>query len=480
MVQVLDHRESYEWFGNFWFPENADIIFAGKINYSADSGIKITLFIEKSIFELCREIDKSNKDLKVGNEESTFIYKSDTRIKKNIMHANVTGDKENCQITLCDITLFMQKTFNFSLSTYNCHCAYLIKGYHFRDLQFDKVCVVYDKCFEKLFFSSNYREQALKKMQGSNIKIGDYKIKTDFQYSYGIFSNSEKIADKLIGSEETIAKIKTLLLNSNVTLPDKIDFVIELNKRNTQLSDFINFIHEEWNLVWQILLDDMLLCQNLWVYENNNSTASRCYVLLNQKYKKTLKSIDYNYLTIYSFAEEVENFSNIEPVIQNWVMMVKDVQYEYSIILETIRRIIIDRQKIDRAKFLMLYATITAFIGLDNVKARKEIKTLIEKYAFKEWGDSLTKTLNLPNDNKDTFDESISKIRGCIVHPKNNSKKEKIYVSIIQDDIQLNNIYAHLCGLFIKAVLAKIGIKDSVALEKYTMQLISRRVFFQF
>lgn len=79
----IDFNKSYEWYGDFWFPDSKEQKFSGKIKYTPENGVSFLCYTDLSPL---------NKGY----------------VCKKIMHANVRDDRTNFSITLFDVMFELQ------------------------------------------------------------------------------------------------------------------------------------------------------------------------------------------------------------------------------------------------------------------------------------------------------------------------------------------------------------------------------------
>lgn len=69
-ISILDHSEKYEWEGTFWFPENEEKRFSGKVTYTPDKGVRFELFSISDFADLKRDVLSKKRLFAVVNSQN--------------------------------------------------------------------------------------------------------------------------------------------------------------------------------------------------------------------------------------------------------------------------------------------------------------------------------------------------------------------------------------------------------------------------
>lgn len=167
------------------------------------------------------------------------------------------------------------------------------------------------------------------------------------------------------------------------------------------------------------------------------------------------------------------NLSVIEKPILEWFVISNDEQYKP--VLHGIQRALQGKNEmVDTPQYVSLVAEIETFLDLQGEK-NKKIDRLIELYADPEGKDGFLELATDKSGNK-VIGLWFHEIRNAIVHPKSGREKYKgKYWKGASDPFTIQKAYAHLSGLYLKAILLHLGNINHDHIDKYAKKYIGIR-----
>lgn len=468
-TQHLNQTSSYEWIGTFWFPDNKEDKFSGKISYTSDKGIQLSLSTDK----------------KIGRFSNDFI-------SKKIMHAVVDGEKP-AYLSLVNVWLSPQVTIgNPTITVLKGGSELLVHGRWLENLNFPKMAFEYDDFFNNFFLLSVKKERdAIKFSKGNPLCIASQCTINMSFFSSGtsIFSADDLDVVFFADEEEKLEQLK------KVSKPIIEDGSYSFYKR--EKNNFVTIISDDggsnsirkkewiWRQFWEMVADHSILIKHVWVYIQyidkdsiiRNSRQPALYSYDNKDYDDKAILLPHRPINIYSFDEKASDLSVIENTIKKWFEISQDKKF--LPVVHGIRRVLNSYNKMaDTTQYVSLIAEIETFLDLTDQKDG-DIDKLVELYASSEWKESFLKIANNKSKNE-TIGKWAHNVRNSIAHPKTCKKKAKgKYWKIASDPFQLQKVYAHLSGLYIKAVFLYLGGINNEHIEKYIKKFIERRISYK-
>lgn len=462
--KALEHNESYEWTGLFWFPENEENKFSGTVTYSPESGIQIELL--------------------------TTNFLSEDNLNRKLVYGAVTGDVTN-SITLINVSLNLG-TMHFgqtSVRVISGTAEYLLQGFMVDELTFDSIHIQYEEQLENIFFRPVFRERDILAYENSEISPGEgIKISMSLN-SQGTGVYSEHDIDTIFWSHNE-EKFKEFKASMAKFLEDKS---LKLFKRTSLFSTFkiekpestlreLCSIEEQWRSFWELLLDQELLSGSIWLKvpyqrEGDDKICTEMVPILRNHYKSIKRNkkrsatiLQHLAININSFGGPRHALSVVNPAMTWWLQRKNDPSWN-PVIYGVTRILKRKRQLAETPHYISLLAEIQTFLNLLN-KEPENLDTLINQYATDEWKNSLSEILPLQGD---TLGKFLSDIRNAIVHPKGADLKYKRQLPIIQEINLFQKVFAYLAGLYVQAFLQEMGSISDDSIQKYIKQFIDFR-----
>lgn len=463
--KALDHFESYEWTGLFWFPESEDNKFSGTVRYSPESGIQLELL--------------------------TMEFSDSEKFHKKLLHGAVTGEVTN-SISLLNVSLDMG-TMHSGQSFIRVHrgtAGYLLQGFLVNELTFESLDLQYEEQFENIFFTPAHKERQIIAYENTQaMPDKDTKISMSMNWQGAGMYTEEDIATTFWSrNEEKYKEFKAamagFLEDDSFKLHKRTSLfpIFKIEKPNSSLQELFT-VEDKWRAFWEFLTDRELFPKNIWLkieytMQGRDTIFNEMVPLLRNYYKPIRTSqkrsafiFQYLPINMMSFGDTWHDLSVIDSAITKWFTLKNNpdwnpVMYGLARILRRKRRLA------ETPHYIGLVAEIQIFLNLLN-KEPENLNTFIDAYATEEWKASLFKLL--PLQQKETLGKFLSDIRNAIVHPKGAAEKYKRQLSIIHDLHLFQKIFAHLAGLYVQAILQELGSISSDSISKYVKQFIDAR-----
>ena len=460
----LDQNSKYEWIGTFWFPDNESYIFSGKVTYSPEQGIKLKLMLKSETFPDFNTRFMSGK----------------------LMHATVTGEKPG-NVSLFNIWLNRTK---FTLgcpmvSEWTGGAELLIAGHLFENNVINKILIAYDDCFNNIFLESSQRAY-------DSLRIGESEpitleegctIGMDLS-SWGEGFGSVKELDSLIWASDKTKMEKLKAVAKPIIEDGDFSFF-----KRTEENLFVSFamknkgfesyrkVEFAWRQFWQFIADQNISIKKVWVdilgQNEKNKRVSALFSDYGQHLAGKKPPSQYQLpITINSFGEEGSqlNLGAIEKPILEWFRISNDEQYK-PVLHGILRAMRGKNEMVDTPQYVSLVAEIETFLDLLG-EENTNVDRLIELYAFQEWKNDILELATDKSENE-TIGQWFHEIRNAIAHPKSGLKKSGgKYWKGASDPFLIQKAYAHLSGLYRKAILLHLGNINPDHIDKYAKEYI--------
>ena len=469
----MDQNTNYEWIGTFWFPDQEKDKFSGKVTYSPEHGIKLKLIL-------------SREHALIHDVNAGFL-------SRKIMHATVSGIKTG-YITLVNVWLSKPASTMGGTVVYtrNGGAELLITGPLLENDQFNTICIAYDDCFNNIFLESIHRtSDSLKFAKSHPIALtSDCTMKMDL-FSEGEPMDSVEDLDSVIWAldkmkMEKLKKVaKPIIEDGDFSFfqRDQGHLLVLFSMQNKGFDSFRE-VEFTWRQFWQLIANRHISIKQVWVHisvENSEGDKrNQGFPTLFSDYvqkdagRKAPRQFQLP-ITINSFGEESSdlNLGVIEKTLKEWFRISDDDRFKP--VLHGIRRILENKTKmVDTSRYVSLVAEIETFLDLQGEKNTK-VNRLVELYADQEWIDCILELATDKSENE-TIGQWFHGIRNVIVHPKSSQKKSGgKYWSVASDPFQIQKAYAHLSGLYLKAILLSLGDINPRHIDKYTRKYILSR-----
>ena len=470
----LNHFESYEWTGLFWFPESRDKQFSGKITYSPEIGIQVEIVTTSSLSEKGK----------------------DRTIARKLMHGIVDGVSV-CHLTLINIRLssFTIKHADPPIRTFKGVASFLLQDIFDLDaLSFDVVEFRYEKQFENIFFFRGKENALLAYNKGPKVTLDG-----GIEISMSKSSNATPVLSKddldtIFWSEndEKFQEFKNAFQNLiqegifEVYRRTTLFPTFKVTQPQSTIDDLLK-IEEKWRTFWELLIDSRLFPTSIWLNVNRfGDTVDADGNPITIPYKESISILKNYYkpikitegdvsfhslpINIGSFSGGPNDLSVVKSAMAYWFLILDDPKWHS--VLYGVKAILSKTGYPDTDRYVALIAEIETLLELLDHK-NKDLDFFIDTYASAKWKQQLSGALvKLKNDSLGSF---LKGIRDVIAHPKAAGKAKGKYWDVAKDPILLQIPYAYLAGLFIQVILQQFDSLSAEAIEKYVDQFIQRR-----
>ncbi len=284
-----------------------------------------------------------------------------------------------------------------------------------------------------------------------------------------------------VNEKTHLEKIKTAVKSImedgdfHLFLRKKDYLVVTFSIENKGLDPFRE-VEFNWRHLWQFIADQRISIKIARVNISDQNHSFPALLSDGGQQEKGCKASSQNDLpiSINSFGEESSdlNLGIIEKTIQKWFRISSDDKYKP--VLHGIRRALQNKNKmVDTIYYVSLVAEIETFLDIQGEK--NTVDRLVELYADQDWKDGFMEFGTCKSE-KETIGKWFHEIRNVIVHPKSGKKKSGgKYWRVASDPFQLQKAYAHLSGLYLKAILLSLGGINPDHIDEYTRKYILNR-----
>lgn len=467
----LRQNESYEWYGTFWFPIEDDEEteqFSGKLSYTPDSGIKISI---SSIATGLK--DALERDL----------------ITKKIMHGVVHGD------TLMTFTLFnVFLSKHGSFGNPNINIMEGLAGYLVADtlLETDEVAGIsceYDDHLNNFFMirkkvDSNElsKQPALQLNDKLELSVitpfsGETVYKDELETIF--YSHEEEAMNEMREALNPILeKHPYSFINKN---KQNVSFNFKCKDELSSLKEITKHEHYFRNFIESMIDHKVNLNQLMVRIMDNEDNKTSLYSALWSPYyqrKDARKPSHFHMLKIKlsTFSNGEYKLSNIQKSLENWISLNQNI--EWKRVLSSLDKAFCCKDTLsETTHYASLVSEIETFLDLIEAE-NTHLDTLINTYAS-EWWISEFEKLSNPTRNTETLGKWAQEVRNVIVHPKSCKKKSNgKYWNLANDEMFLQSLYAYLSGLLLKAFINEQMEVDLIPLEEYCQNFIKTRIYY--
>jgi hypothetical protein len=471
MILKLNHDQQYEWTGTFWFPEAMDVEFAGKVLYTPEKGVRISLF---------------------NTTGNGFHRKS-----KYIMHGIVRHDEKTISITLFEVFLQATDTTLGGVWSENIEgwARALVAGRLLDNLNISGLCLDYDDSFYNFLmydkeisvaamFSDNPATVDKVKFCLTTVRALGRNMVTPDDFDNIICSFTPK-------SKKVIYKFKQLVkpfLNQHkyeLLWRTDANIGVHINAGRKKLPDYRK-IERIWRWFWNVLLGFPVATPRCWVHiteKINNTNICNTLPMLSSDYrppKRQRKQCPHHMslpINIRTFSQNADLGVFNKP-LERWFAIHRDKNWQTLIfgVMEIIER---DSGIIQQKEYVILVSYIETLQNLQGKAKSSDLNGFISAYASKEWISNIEKLTKFKPAEDGNIGKCLCEIRNAIVHPKAHLKKNGKYYDIANEEFLLQNIYGNLVGLFMKAFMLEIFEIPDKAMERYLNVFIGPRASFQ-
>jgi len=472
--ESLNYRESYEWVGTFWFPSEPQKKFSGKITYSFENGIRLSLM---------GSLESRNDALK------SYLMKKNYLAKK-VLHAVVKNNSGTTPMTIFNVGLSVGFTLGgISTSSLNGRARLLVMGELLTDFNFDRYQVRYNKQFNNIFFWDHEnnpidfaKNPPIAINGGLEISIAasskNKLVVSPDEFENLFWSYDAEEFQKFMQQVRPLLK-KDFLLFARHSVEPSVCFV----KKGISITDFIE-LERRWRRFWRLISDGEIWVESSALgipmmgsefqgeYKFAQILAGFYQPKDQRESDRIIQELPINFT---HFKGKPYDLSNVSACISIWLDLNKDEKWRS--VFYGVERILKARsQSIDSSKFVSLVADIETFLDLIG-HPKGNLDELIEIHASQNWRKGFKK---LSGPISETAGKWAKEIRNAITHPKAASRKANgKYWKIATDVPLLNKVYCYLSALLIKGVLSHLNTFEEVDLERYTQDFIHRRASFE-
>ena len=459
LKDAFNSNESYEWHGQFWFPDEKDSYgqLFGKAYYTPEQGINF-------------ELRSDNKELL--NKKG---------LTKKIMYGKLIG-KTNIVLTFFEVILF--RGFGFSHGTEFIVCrgqAKALASGVIKDTSILSISLEYDNHFKNFFFSDEEAE-ALKISDRKSIITNDnYEIKFEVD-SHGQAINPDEL-DVIFWSPDK-KRLKELkkamqphLQNGSIYHRKAIRSIVKIQATSGTVSLKELMTKEKvWRNYFEMLIDNPISTKQAWIEykDNNNSTCKSnflSHVFVNKNTHNDPPPKVHLKINLSKFKRSRMSILTLQKSFKNWSDINNNQKWKPA--LEGIRRLIGCRQTIiDTPDFSSLISDIETFLDLTQSNTKANCDSLITLYAPKKWQQEYC---NIACNPAETLGQWTADIRNAIVHPKSALRKQKFW-KIASDPVMLHTVYSYVGAILIKGILEHLGGIKKQDLDNFLYAFIQNRL----
>ncbi|MDX2084312.1 MAG: hypothetical protein SFZ03_02865 [Candidatus Melainabacteria bacterium] len=357
--QVLNHFSTYEWTGQFWFPETEEQKFFGKVTYSPEKGIQIELLTTHLISD-----DDLNKKLLYGAVLGEIIGP--------ITLFNVSLNRKGTELKTC--TRILKGTAGF-----------LLQGSLAEKPYFDSLEIEYEKPFESIFLTHSKKEIEIRELLGK------------FSFSPETGSTISLIID---------------------TWPTSI---LKIDRTQSSLQELF-LIEDHWRSFWELMIDREVFPEHIWLRIPQAMPLpllKNYYAPIKKNSEPFPLTLEHLPINILAYKKSKNNLSIIRKSLKKWFERKNDPKW--SSVIYGIRRLIKNRRTpADRAFYVSLLYEIETFLK-ETRESDTKLEQLIKKYARNDWKSKISKLLTTSKDSR-PLGKSLKEIRNVIVHPTSNER----------------------------------------------------------
>lgn len=471
-MHKLDHRNSYEWMGTFWFPDKSDERFAGKLSYTPEQGISVFILnISKKRF---------------GNKQ------------KIIMHGVVRHDNESVPITLLE-TFF--QTVGVNISTISSEG---VKG-SARALVFGEVLDKFNVSGLYIDYDDNFYQFFLQNKMISNIaKFADNPIVVNKANILLTIANAT--AQTVYSTDDLDDVLCVFARNSKRVMQDfkeRVKPFLEQNKyrllkrTETNIGVYIKDGYKKiskyrtferiWRLYIEVLLDCQIDVNFCWVRigkKRKEKISYRLCAMLGDDFRPNKVSVNkklhHLFMPINLRAFSADNdLGTLNTSVVNWF----NVYYKpgWNNIIQGIKEIVHrEHPLIEQKDFVMLISYIETLQNLQGVPKNSDVDRFVIENLSSIWIKKIKLLLGYKVTQDKNLGNCLCEIRNAIVHPKSQNKNNGKYYKIANNEVKLQNIYGILAGAFIKVFIKEMYNIPDDTVEKYMDSFIKARSSYKY
>lgn len=464
----LEHNQNYEWYGTFWFPADNDAIrYSGKVSYSPDKGIRLSL----------QGVDPST--------DAIHLFFKQESLAQKIMHASVHGETGLKHLTLFNVFISV-RAGNLQEVHFSGTASALLCGVHCYENDLQGISLCYDKHFDNFFLFSGMEERdAIAYGKGKSISTDSgWEIAfraassgtpvskpDDLNQIFWSFDDPDLKELKAAVAPILEKKVNRLLQRSYT------EFRTSIEKTDQDIDALLNQ-EKLWRSFFEVLLIhpvSVLKANAYYDVEDSDGVVRKttspilCSSFVPRKQARQPQIIQKLPINYISIGSSDRNIADIKNCIDRWIEINTDD--DWLPVIDGIKRLLkMDEAFGDTSQYSALKADIETFFDLINGK-KGNIDILVKYAASDDWLEKLVAEFSFPNTS--SIGEHMTRIRDSITHPVGTKNVANgFYGEIRKDPFKLQSAYAYLGGLYLKAILAHLGVANDEVREKYSQRFI--------
>lgn len=468
MSVELDYCKNYEWIGTFWMPNKPDKEFSGKVSYSPENGIKISIF---------------NTDSKRPTNKSILV-----------MHGIIRYGEQTIPITLLEVFLQCSGiTMNIVLSEFvTGSVRAVVFGNLLENFVISGLYVDYDDNFYQ-FLSTNKNISSMVKFAQMPVVVDKTRISLEIVNATANTIYSADDFDDVICS---FSAKSNAIMNS---FKKHIQPFLDKNKYNllkrlhTNIAIHIKsgynkfksyrMLEHKLRLFLEILLDCKININFSWIivvkHDKNNKIYHEAYPMLCRDFIPSLGhkhgklAHDLMPITIKDFLINKDN--NLLTISINKWLHLYDEPGWHNLITGAEDILHGGRSLINQKDYVMLISYIETLQNLRGKSKNGDINSFVLESLSTQWKTKIKCMLKYLQKQDKNLGNALCEIRNAIVHPKARNKNNGKYYAIANHELILQNVYGILAGAFIKGLMIEIYHIPEDKIDKYINNFIQTR-----
>ena len=445
----LDHHKNYEWIGTFWMPNKPGKEFSGKLSYSPETGIQISVF---------------NTDAK------PLVNKS-----LRIMHGIIRHGEETVPITLFEV--FLQRSgisMHLVFSEFVTGSARaIVFGDLLKNFIISGLYIDYDDNFYQ-FLSTNKNISSMVKFAQIPVVIGKTQISLEIVNATAHTIYSADDFDDIICSFSAESNniinsfkkhIQPFLDENKYNLLKRLHTNIAIHiKSGYNKFSIYRMLEHKLRLFLEFLIDCKIGINFSWIdvvkHDRNDKIYHKAYPMLCRDFAYSSvhnhKKLSHVFMpiTIKDFVINKDN-NLLNTSINRWLSVYDEPGWHN--LITGIEDMLNEHQSIIGQKdYVMLISYIETLQNLRGKPKNNDIDGFVSENLSTSWKTKIKRILKYSQKQDKNLGNALCEIRNVIVHPKSHKKNNGKYYAIANNELALQNVYGILAGAFINGVMNDI------------------------
>lgn len=457
--------DAYEWYGSLWFPdEDGEDRFAGRISYSADSGVEVSFHCG-----------------------SAGLTKN---IAKKVAFATAHAGRKVVTLSLFNLFAY-QASWSSRGSVYIGSAAGILIGAHCYPDSVASLAIKYDESYENFFVMDLAKERDIIALgKGEPIELQD-RCTIDFNTfsrGTGIYGVDDLEAIFRTDTDETMKKLKEAVAPMFESNKLSIDRRLSTELFTVVSSDNANFAtlfgHSmTWKTLIEFVVQHSVRIEKTiaGISDSQGAALTRPFpMLLSDHVSERIQRRPFGHFHLPISFSHLRNghfdLSCMKNISDKWFEIHENP--DWAPVVQCIKRLMnINREFGTTPRFSILLSDIPTLFELMGEKPTKPTDFLIERQASEQWNTHLLE--HLPPPENFTIGKHLTEIRNAIVHPASYANKENgLYVQLRHDSYKLQLAYTYLGSLFLKEVWQLLGLGDDDLREAYSDHYIDQNAHY--